>query len=174
MIIDHKLREIKDFPKKGVVFKDITKLLEDGKTFKYVVEKLVEFTKMQKADVVAGIESRGYIFSSPVAYSLGLGHVMIRKQGKLPFKTIREVYNYEYSSNSLEIHVDSITPGQKVVIIDDILATGGTGKAAAKLIERLGGKVVGMGFLLELKGLGGRETLKGYEIYSLTKSKVKK
>lgn len=174
MRVSHKFREIKDFPRKGITFKDITKLLEDGETFKYVIEKLAKFAKMQKAEAIAGIESRGYIFSSSVAYLLGIGHVIIRKQGKLPLKTIRETYNYEYSSDSLEIHIDSIKPCQRIVIIDDILATGGTSKAAIRLIERLSGKVVGMGFLLELQGLEGRKRLKGYKIYSLTKLKVSK
>jgi len=166
--LGHKFREIKNFPKKGVSFKDITKLIQDKEAFGYAIKKLKEYCKSKNPDIIVGIESRGFIFSAPVAVQLGLGLAIIRKSGKLPFEKIREDYNYEYSSGSLEIHTDSITPGQRVAIVDDILATGGTALAAKKLIERLGGNVVCMGFLAELSELNGSKKL-GVETKSLLK-----
>ena len=167
MDLNKYIATIEGFPKEGISFKDITPLLQDGDAFNYTINKLIEFAKKQGADVIVGPESRGFIFGTPVAFGLNIGFVPIRKPGKLPRKTIEYNYDLEYGSNTLCMHLDAIKPGQKVVIIDDLLATGGTVEAAIKLIEKLGGEVVGLAFLIELDELKGREKLKGHEVLSL-------
>lgn len=167
MDLNKYIATIEGFPKEGISFKDITPLLQDGDAFNYTINKLIEFAKKQGANVIVGPESRGFIFGTPVAFGLNIGFVPIRKPGKLPRKTIEYNYDLEYGSNTLCMHLDAIKPGQKVVIIDDLLATGGTVEAAIKLIEKLGGEVVGLAFLIELDELKGREKLKGHEVLSL-------
>lgn len=161
------IREIPDYPKKGILFYDVTTLFKDPKANSFVADEIVRRCDGKKIDVVAGIESRGFILGGIIAGRLGVGFVPVRKRGKLPSATISETYEKEYGPDTLEIHKDAITPGQNVLIIDDLLATGGTAKASAKLIERLGGKVSGFAFIVELTFLPGRKTLEGYEISSL-------
>jgi adenine phosphoribosyltransferase len=161
------IRDILDFPKPGIVFKDITPILSDPVAFKQVIYSLVELTQERMPDVIAGIESRGFIFGVPIALCLELGFVPIRKEGKLPHKTIREEYALEYGTNVVEIHVDAIKPGQRVLIVDDLLATGGTAFAATKLIERAKGVVSGIICVVELEFLSGRKLLEGYRVDSL-------
>ena len=160
---------IPDFPSKGILFRDITPLMADGDAFHEACDKLIEYAKKVGAEVVAGPESRGFIFGCPVANELKIGFVPVRKPNKLPRKTISYKYDLEYGSNELNIHADAIKPGQKVLIIDDLLATGGTVEATAKMIEELGGEVVGCAFLIELEGLGGGEKLNSYDVYTLMK-----
>lgn len=161
------IRDVPDFPVKGVLFKDITTLIKDPDAFQEVVDHLVDQYAHRDVDVVAAIESRGFIVGSPVAYELGVGFVPIRKLGKLPADKISASYTLEYGAETLEMHTDAILPGQKVLIIDDLIATGGSAKAATELVERLGGKVVGIAFLIELSFLHGREKLQDYEIFSM-------
>lgn len=161
------IREIPDFPKEGISFKDITPLLKDPKTYRYVIDQLADQLKDLKVDIIVGPEARGFLVGTPVAYEMGVGFVPVRKPGKLPAETVKYEYELEYGTDALEIHRDAIQPGQRVAIVDDLLATGGTVLAAAKLIEALGGKVVSMNFLIELAFLKGRETLKDYHIESL-------
>lgn len=163
------IADVPNFPKEGILFKDITPLLGDGEAFAFSCDELKTFASSLGADVIAGPESRGFIFGCPVATKLNIGFVPIRKPNKLPRETVSESYDLEYGSNTICIHKDAIKPGQKVVIIDDLLATGGTMKAAVKLIEKLGGVVVGIGFLIELEDLKGRELLKDYTVKSLIK-----
>ena len=163
-----KIREIENFPIPGVKFKDITPLLEDPLAFREAIDGLVKIFKNSGADKVVGIDARGFLLASAVAYFLGSGVVIVRTKGKLPYEKILVDHNLEYGAGTLEMHVDSIKPGEKILIIDDVLATGGTAEAALRLTEKLGGKVVGLGFLLELP-LGGRDRLKNYEIKSLIK-----
>lgn len=161
--------DVNDFPKKGIVFKDITPLLKDGQAFKFTISQMAYYAKNQGANLILGPESRGFIFATPVASVLNLGFVPIRKPGKLPRETLDENYDLEYGSNTLSIHLDSIKPGDRVVICDDLLATGGTIKAAINMVEKLGGKVVGLCFLIELLELKGREKIGNYPIFSLLK-----
>jgi adenine phosphoribosyltransferase len=161
------IRDVPDFPKPGILFKDITPVLEDGPAFAQVVQLLVADAKTRGADAVVGIESRGFIFGAPIAVELGLPFVMARKLGKLPYDRISEEYALEYGTNTVEMHVDSIKPGQKAYIVDDLLATGGTAAAATRLVERLGGAVCGFGCLVELTFLNGRNALRGMPITSL-------
>lgn len=158
---------IPDFPSKGIIFRDITPIMDNGEALKYVIDSFAEYAKKIGADVVVGPEARGFVFGAPIAYALGLGFVPIRKPGKLPRKTVSCTYELEYGTNELHIHEDAIKPGQKVLIVDDLLATGGTVEAAAKLVEKLGGQVVGCGFIVELDDLKGREVLKDYDVYSM-------
>ena len=158
---------IPDFPKEGIMFRDITTVIEDPKGFKLAVDGLIDLLKGLDFDLVVGSESRGFVFGAPVAYAMGKGLVLVRKKGKLPRKTISESYDLEYGSATLEMHIDSIRKGQKIVIIDDLIATGGTTAATIKLIEKLGGKVVKICFVMELAGLKGRDALKGYSVESL-------
>lgn len=158
---------VEDFPIKGISFKDVTPLMQDGKAFNETIEKIASFAKEKGANVIVGPESRGFIFGCPVATKLNIGFVPIRKPGKLPREEIKAEYSLEYGMNTLCMHVDAIKPGDKVVIVDDLLATGGTVAAAVSLIEQLGGEVVGCAFVVELTGLKGRELLKGHEVYSL-------
>ena len=160
---------IPDFPQEGILFRDITPLMADGEAFHYACEELIDYAKKVGAQVVAGPESRGFIFGCPVAHEMKIGFVPVRKPNKLPRKTISYKYDLEYGSNELHMHADAIKPGQKVLIIDDLLATGGTVEATAKIIEELGGEVVGCAFLIELEGLGGREKLNKYDVFTLMK-----
>lgn len=167
MNFKEKIRVIPDFPEKGVRFKDITTLLKDGDAFKKAIDTLANFYKDQNIDLVVGPEARGFAVGAPVAYVLGAGFVPIRKPAKLPSETISFSYNLEYGKDSLEIHKDAVIQGQRVLIVDDLLATGGTTKAAIRLIEELGGKVIGLAFLIELSYLNGRKDLTEYDIKSL-------
>ena len=153
------IASVTGFPKEGILFRDITPLLQDGKAFNHALKDIAKFGKKLGADVILGPESRGFIFGCPVASKLGIGFVPVRKPGKLPRKTIEESYELEYGTNTLSIHEDALKPGQKVLIVDDLLATGGTVNAAIKLVERLGAKVVGCAFLIELVDLKGRENI---------------
>ena len=167
MELKNYIASIPDFPKEGILFRDMTPLLQNNEALTYALDKMAEFAKELNADVIVGPEARGFIFGKPVAYKLNIGFVPVRKPGKLPRKTVEFKYDLEYGTNTLCIHEDAIKKGQKVVIIDDLLATGGTVEAAVKLIEKLGGTVVGLAFLMELDDLNGREKLKGYKVESL-------
>ncbi|MDE6583771.1 MAG: adenine phosphoribosyltransferase [Anaeroplasmataceae bacterium] len=158
---------IENYPKEGILFRDITPLMKDGAAYLYSVNQITEFAKEKKATIIVGPEARGFIFGCPVATNLGIGFAPIRKPGKLPRKTISEAYDLEYGSNTLCIHEDALKKGDRVVIIDDLLATGGTVKATIHLCERLGAEVVGVACLIELVDLKGRELLKGYDVLSL-------
>lgn len=158
---------IEDFPVKGISFKDITPLLQDGTAFKNACSDIEKFAKEKGANVIVGPESRGFIFGCPVSTSLGVGFVPIRKPGKLPREEVKIEYSLEYGTNTLCMHKDAIKKGDKVVIVDDLLATGGTVEAAIKLVESLGGIVVGCAFIIELTGLKGRDLFKGYDVLSL-------
>jgi adenine phosphoribosyltransferase len=168
-----KLRHIPDFPKEGINFVDITTVLQDGDAFRQAIDLMKEkILGMGDFDIITGTESRGFIFGAPLAYALGKGFVLVRKKGKLPYNTIREEYQLEYGSDVLEIHEDAIQPGQKVVIIDDLLATGGTTLTNIKLVEKLGGEVAGIIYFIELTELGGRDYINSnnnYRIDSLIK-----
>ncbi|MDQ1427695.1 MAG: adenine phosphoribosyltransferase [Acidimicrobiaceae bacterium] len=161
------VRDIEDYPRPGVVFKDITPLLADIKAFRYSVDALSDHFSGQKVDRVLGIEARGFIVAAPVAYRFGAGFVPVRKAGKLPWRVESQEYVLEYGTDSLEIHRDALGPGDHALIIDDVLATGGTAAAAARLVDRLGGITIGAGFLIELAFLGGRGKLEGYDAVSL-------
>lgn len=167
MDLKEKVRVIEDFPAKGISFKDITTLLKDAEALNECINQMAERFKDVQVDMIVGPESRGFIFATPLAYLLKTGFVPVRKPGKLPAETISYEYALEYGKDKLEIHSDSIIPGQRVLIVDDLLATGGTMFAAAKLVEKLGGNVVGLGFLIELEDLNGREKLQGYKVESL-------
>ncbi len=158
---------VEDWPKKGISFKDITTLMANGEAYKYATNKIVEYAKEKKIDVVVGPEARGFIIGCPVAYSLGIGFIPVRKPNKLPREVISYKYDLEYGSNTLTIHKDSIKKGQRVLITDDLLATGGTIEATIKLVEQLGGIVAGIAFLIELKELNGYEKLKNYDVLTL-------
>jgi adenine phosphoribosyltransferase len=161
------IREVPDFPKPGILFYDITTLLKDSAGFKAVIDALQERYQKARVDLVLGIEARGFIFAPALAYALGTGFIPVRKPKKLPAATVREEYQLEYGADSLEIHQDAVEPGQNVLIVDDLLATGGTAAAVARLVEKLGGKVAGFGFVVELDFLNGRDKLTGYDVYSL-------
>lgn len=161
------ITDIPNFPKKGVLFRDITTILSDPEGFKMAIDGLIDLVKDKEFDYVVGTESRGFVFGAPVAYALGKGFIPVRKKGKLPRETIAESYDLEYGTAEIEMHVDAIQPGQKVVLIDDLIATGGTTEAVVKLVERLGGEVVKVAFVMELAGLEGRQKLKGLDVDSL-------
>ncbi len=161
------IRDVPDFPKEGIIFKDITTLLKDGAALRKSVDELTAPYVGQKIDLVVGCESRGFIFGTAVAYQLGVGFIPVRKPGKLPAETISETYELEYGTASLEIHADAIKPGDHILIVDDLLATGGTASATARLVEKLGGKVAGIAFLIELTFLNGRDKIKNYPITSI-------
>jgi adenine phosphoribosyltransferase len=163
------IRDVPDFPVKGILFKDITTLIRDPDAFQEAVDALVDRYIDKDIDIVAAIESRGFIFGAPLAYELAAGFVPIRKAGKLPAEKISASYTLEYGTNTLEVHKDAIRRGQRVLLVDDLLATGGSAKAAAELIEKLGGEVVGIAFLIELKFLNGVEKLKGHDVFTLIK-----
>ncbi|MBQ2897262.1 MAG: adenine phosphoribosyltransferase [Clostridia bacterium] len=163
------LRVVPDFPKKGIQFFDITTILQNPEAFKYVVDTMADYIGSVPCDVIVSLESRGFLFASAIAYKLGKSHALVRKPGKLPYKTVSESYSLEYGTDTVEMHEDAIAPGQNVVVIDDLLATGGTVDAAIKLVEKLGGKVTALSFFIEIEGLDGREKLAGYEINSILK-----
>lgn len=161
------IREVPDFPKKGILFYDITTLLKDKTGFATLIDKLSEYYVAKKVDLVLGMEARGFIFAPALAYRLNAGFVPVRKPGKLPAECVKYDYALEYGSNTLEVHKDAIQPGQRVLIVDDLLATGGTAEATAKLAEKLGARIAGLGFVVELDFLKGRDKLKGYDVMSL-------
>ena len=172
MDLKEKIRVIEGFPKEGISFKDITTLVADGEAFKESIDRIVEHLKDKNVDVILGPEARGFIFGVPVAYALGVGFVPVRKKGKLPAETVSVDYSLEYGVDVLEIHKDAIKKGQKVAIVDDLLATGGTVEAVAKLVEKVGAEVVALDFDIELTELKGRDKLEGYEIMSLVQYDV--
>jgi adenine phosphoribosyltransferase len=161
------IRDVPDFPQEGIVFKDITPVLADPIAFSTLIDLIVVHFGRGNVDKVVGIEARGFILASPVAYHFGAGFVPVRKQGKLPSETVAEEYSLEYGTATLELHVDGVRPGERVLIVDDVLATGGTAKATASLVERIGGKVCGIACLIELDFLKGREQLPGHELFTL-------
>jgi adenine phosphoribosyltransferase len=158
---------VPDFPKPGIMFKDITTLMDKGEAYKYATDQIVEYAREKKIDIVVGPEARGFIIGCPVAYALGVGFAPVRKEGKLPREVVRVEYGLEYGTDVLTMHKDAIKPGQRVLITDDLLATGGTIRATIQLVEQLGGIVAGIAFLIELTELGGRKKLEGYDILTL-------
>ncbi|TET51276.1 MAG: adenine phosphoribosyltransferase [Actinomycetota bacterium] len=169
MDLKDKIRNVPDFPKKGIVFRDITTLLSDGDAFKYSVDRMAEQYEGKEIDLVLGAEARGFIFGALIAYKLGIGFIPVRKPGKLPYKTCQTSYDLEYGQNVLQMHIDAVKKGDRVLIVDDLVATGGTAKAKADLVEKMGGEVVGFCFLIELEFLNPRRLLEGYDIFSLIK-----
>lgn len=169
--LKNKIREVPNWPKKGVNFKDITTLLQDKNTFKSTIDSISEFFGDEKVDKVVGIDARGFLIAAPLAYKLNAGLAIVRKPGKLPFSLIEQEYTLEYGKDILQMHADAILPGEKVVLVDDLIATGGTAEATCDLIERLGGEILGVGFVIDLPFLGGSGRLrkKGYNVKSLIK-----
>ena len=165
--VEDYVRSIPDFPEEGVLFRDITTVIQDADGFHLAIDEMKKKLEGIDFDVIAGAESRGFIFGAPLAYAMNKGLVLIRKKGKLPCETVSQEYDLEYGSAVIEMHKDSIKPGQKVVLVDDLMATGGTVEAAIKLVEELGGEVVKVVFLMELAGLKGREKLAGYDVASV-------
>ena len=165
--IEEYVRSIPDFPEPGIIFRDITTVISDPDGFRLAIDQMKEKLEGLEFDLIAATESRGFIFGAPLAYETGRGLVLVRKKGKLPCETISESYDLEYGSAEIEIHTDAVKPGQKVVLVDDLIATGGTIEAAAHLIERLGGEVVRILFLMELAGLKGRQKLAKYDVKSI-------
>lgn len=165
--LKQKIRDIPDFPKKGIIFKDITPLLQDARYFRQTINELARPFLEQRVDLVVGIDARGFILASALAYILKTGLVIVRKKGKLPYKTVSKKYTLEYASEVIEMHQDAIRPGQKILLVDDLLATGGTMKAAVDLINELKGDILGISFVINLKFLNGERKLKGYKIRSL-------
>ena len=165
--IEEYVRTIPDFPEPGIMFRDVTSVLQDPDGLKLAIDSMIKLLDGVDFDIIAGAESRGFIFGMPIAYALGKAFIPVRKKGKLPLETVEESYDLEYGSATIEMHKDSIKPGQKVVIIDDLIATGGTVEACAKMIERLGGEVTRIVFLMELAGLKGREKLAKYDVKSV-------
>lgn len=161
------IRDVPDFPKKGIIFKDITPLLADPQAFKFVVDKMSEFAQTQGAKAIIGIDSRGFIFGGAIAYKLGIKFIPVRKKGKLPYVSISEKYNLEYGTAELEIHKDALVEGEKALIVDDLLATGGTIKATCNLVEKLGAKVCGIAFVINLAFLKGIEKIKNYKTLTI-------
>jgi len=168
-LIKSKIREIPNWPKKGVNFKDITPLLQDKDAFRKTIDLLAKPYLKKRVDKIVGIDARGFILAAALAYKLKAGLSIVRKKGKLPAKTVSKAYTLEYASNTLEMHKDAFSPGEKIVLVDDVLATGGTMKATIDLVEQLKGKIAGVDFLIELPYLKGRKSLKGYKIRSLAK-----
>ena len=167
--IEALIRDVPDFPEPGIVFKDITPVLADPIAFSTIIDLIVVHFGRGNVDKVVGIEARGFILGAPVAYHFGAGIIPVRKRGKLPYETIEEEYGLEYGTATLEIHTDAVTPGERVLVVDDVLATGGTAAATASLVERIGGKVCGIATLIELEFLHGRDKLKGYDLFTLIK-----
>lgn len=161
------IRDVPDWPKQGIIFKDITPLLGNKDSFKHAIDEMGNYYKDKGIDVVLGAEARGFIFASALAYKLGCGFIPARKPGKLPYNTCSAEYELEYGVDSLEMHEDAVKPNERVLIVDDVIATGGTAAAKVKLVEQLGGEVVGIAFLIELSFLNGRSKLEGYDIFSL-------
>ncbi len=169
--VQSKVRDIVDFPKKGIIFRDITTAVKDPKALQFMVDFLVQQYEDKKIDYVVGIESRGFIFGAPLAYKLGAGFVVVRKPGKLPADVISQEYALEYGTDKIEMHADAVEAGKNVLVIDDLLATGGTVDAACKLLKKAGANVVGAGFIIELSDLGGRKKLEGIEVTSMIQYK---
>lgn len=167
MELMNSVRNIYDFPKKGIIFRDVTTLFQNPDAYQELMDRLTATLDGIQVDAVAGPEARGFVLGSVLAYKLHAGFVPVRKPGKLPYETVSYSYDLEYGSDTIEIHKDAITPGQKVVVVDDLLATGGTALAACKLVEQLGGQVVGVRFAIELEGMGGREKLADYDVQSI-------
>ena len=165
--IEEYVKSIPDFPEKGIIFRDVTSVLQDADGLHLAIKEMQKFLEGVEFDVIAGTESRGFIFGVPIAYNLHKAFVPVRKKGKLPRETVSAEYELEYGKAEIEMHKDAIQPGQKVVLVDDLIATGGTIEAAARLVEELGGEVVKIIFLMELEGLKGREKLKGYDVESV-------
>ena len=165
--IEEYVKSIPDFPEKGIIFRDVTSVLQDADGLHLAIDDMQKFLEGVEFDVIAGTESRGFIFGVPIAYNLHKAFVPVRKKGKLPRETVSAEYELEYGKAEIEMHKDAIQPGQKVVLVDDLIATGGTIEAAARLVEELGGEVVKIIFLMELEGLKGREKLKGYDVESV-------
>ncbi|MFQ5645460.1 MAG: adenine phosphoribosyltransferase [bacterium] len=161
------IRDVPDFPKAGIIFKDITTLLHDGKAFSYAIDRMAERYQDHNIDSIASVEARGFIFGAPLACKLGVGFLPVRKPGKLPYKTVQETYDLEYGTDTVEVHEDAVKAGDKVLLVDDLLATGGTIGATAKLITKLGGDVAGYAFLIELTFLNGRDKLGDLDVFSL-------
>ncbi len=170
-LLSRYVRNIPDFPKQGILFRDVTTLIKNKKAFKQSVDEMVKFCKGKKIDMVVAVEARGFIFGGAIAYKLGAGFVPIRKKGKLPFKTHTVSYDLEYGADTLEVHVDAIKKGMRVLIVDDLLATGGTVGAVVEMMNKLKAKIVGILFLIELVDLKGKDKLKGYPLKSLIKFK---
>ena len=165
--VEDYIRTIPDFPEPGIMFRDVTSILQDAEGFKLAIDEMTKLLDGIDCDVIAGAESRGFIFGAPIAYALGKPFVLVRKKGKLPCETIEKTYDLEYGTATIEMHKDAIKPGQKVVVVDDLIATGGTIEAACQLIEELGGEVAKIVFLMELAGLNGREKLAKYDVASV-------
>ncbi len=165
--LEAKIRDVPDFPEPGIVFKDIMPLLADPDTLREAVDKLAEWIEPRKPDVILGAEARGFILGAALAYKLGCGFIAARRPGKLPWKTVSATYALEYGENALELHADAIAPGARVLVHDDVLATGGTAAAICDLAEQLGGEIVGVAFVIELAFLEGRKHLENYDVYSL-------
>jgi adenine phosphoribosyltransferase len=165
--LESKIRDIPDFPKRGIVFKDIMPLLADAEALHETVEKLAEFAEPRKPDLILGAEARGFILGAALAYRLDCGFIPARKPGKLPWRTVSVKYALEYGFDALELHADAVKSGTRVIVHDDLLATGGTARAKVDLVEQLGGEVVGLAFVIELEFLNGRERLEGYDVFSL-------
>ena len=165
--IEALIRDVPDFPEPGIVFKDITPVLADPLAFSTIIDLIVVHFGRGNVDKVVGIEARGFILGAPVAYHFGAGVIPVRKKGKLPYETIEEEYALEYGTATLEIHTDAVTPGERVLVVDDVLATGGTAAATASLVERIGGKVCGIATLIELDFLQGRDKVSGYDLFTL-------
>jgi adenine phosphoribosyltransferase len=165
--VRNKIRDVPDFPRKGIVFKDITPVLADAHAFRQVIDALVARWKGERIDKVIGIESRGFIFAAPLAYALGAGFTIVRKPGKLPWETIREVYALEYGEGALELHIDAVGPGERVLVVDDVLATGGTAEAVGRLVARQGAELVSYSFLVDLTFLNGARRLGAGKVHSL-------
>jgi adenine phosphoribosyltransferase len=167
MDLKSRIRDVPDFPKPGIIFKDITTILLDPEALRETIDILRGHLEQKDFDLIVGIEARGFIFGAAVAYSLNKGFIPVRKPGKLPAETVRQTYDLEYGTDSIEIHKDAIKPGQKIIVLDDLLATGGTAAATVKLVESLGGKVLEAAFVVELAFLNGREKFKGLDIFSI-------
>ncbi len=165
--LDAMIRNIPDFPQQGVMFKDITPILQDPQGLRDAVDAMMDPFRDKRIDIIVGLESRGFLFGAPMAYVMGLGFVMVRKVGKLPGEKIRVAYDLEYGSNTLELHTDAIKSGQRVLLVDDLLATGGTMCASIELVKRLGGEITGISFLIELDFLKGRDRLRDYDVHTL-------
>ena len=163
------IRDIPDFPAPGILFRDITPLLKDSVAFREAIDRLADYYETREFDTIVGIDARGFLLAAPLAYRLGKALVPVRKEGKLPFKTHKVTYELEYGSDAVEVHTDAIADGQRVLIVDDLLATGGTMAATASLVEQIGGQVAGVGVLVELTDLNGRALLGGYDVLSLVK-----
>lgn len=169
MDLKSKIREIMDFPKPGINFKDITTLLKDGEAFKYAIKQMADKVRHKPIDVIAGPEARGFLVGAPLAYELGAGFVPARKPGKLPGEVVKAEYKLEYGTDALEMHKDAISPGENVLIVDDLLATGGTIMSTVELVKEQGGVIQGIAFLIELTFLNGREALKDYDVFTVIK-----